>query len=118
MFDDLATTSVRAALTGLAMRQRVSANNIANVQTPGFIASKVNFEESLGEAVRSGEGSTAVRGTRPVISDSVNAARQDGNNVNIDEETVSATDTNLRYQLMLRALDNKYSGFSAVLKAV
>ncbi len=38
MIGDVTTASLHAALTGLAQRQRVTADNIANVQTPGFLA--------------------------------------------------------------------------------
>ena len=42
---------IYAALNGLAARQRVIANNVANVETPGFIAGRVSFEDSLREAI-------------------------------------------------------------------
>ena len=34
-----------------AVRQRVVASNIANVQTPGYVGKSVDFEESLARAV-------------------------------------------------------------------
>ena len=40
MFDDVASVTMRSALDGLATRQRVIADNIANVQTPGFRAGR------------------------------------------------------------------------------
>ena len=40
--------------SGLAMRQRVTANNIANIQTPGFHAGKVKFEGALQSALANG----------------------------------------------------------------
>lgn len=114
MFDDLASSAVQSALTGLSARQRVSANNIANIETPGFTAVRVEFEDALRTAVESGDTSRVT----PTYADSPLAARQDGNNVNLDEETLSAMDTGLRYQLMLRALDEKYELVSTVLKGV
>jgi flagellar basal-body rod protein FlgB len=39
-----------------------------------------------------------------------------GNNVNLDTETLSNVDTNLRYQLILRALDGKYSGLRSIIR--
>ncbi|WP_026421626.1 flagellar basal body rod protein FlgB [Actinokineospora inagensis] len=115
MFDDLTTKAVRASLDGLAMRQRVQANNIANIETPGFKAKRVDFETALSQAISSGDGASDVRAT---ISTSPLAARQDGNNVNIDEETLGSTETGLRYQLMLRAMDDRYGLVSTVLKGV
>ena len=113
MFDDVATSAVRSALTGLAARQRVSANNIANIETPNFTAVRVEFEGALRDAVNSGDSAA---GVAPTYTESPLAPRQDGNNVNLDEETMSSMDTGLRQQLMLRALDAKYSLVSTVLK--
>lgn len=112
MFDDIASTAVRSALSGLAMRQRVSADNIANIETPNFSAGRVDFEGALRDAVGAGSSAPVAATT----GKSVNAARQDGNNVNLDEETLAGFTTGLSYQLMLRALDNRYGLISTVLK--
>jgi flagellar basal-body rod protein FlgB len=42
--------------------------------------------------------------------------RTDGNNVNLDTETTIATETGLRYQLALNALDGKYSLLRSALR--
>jgi flagellar basal-body rod protein FlgB len=42
--------------------------------------------------------------------------RTDGNNVNLDTETVIATETGLRYQLALNALDGKYNLLRSALR--
>ena len=39
-----------------AQRTRVTANNLANVNTPGFTRSRVVFEEELAEALRERTG--------------------------------------------------------------
>ncbi|GAA3871531.1 flagellar basal body rod protein FlgB [Saccharothrix violaceirubra] len=115
MFDDVASYAVRNALTGLASRQRVYANNIANIETPGFTAGRVDFEDTLRRAVASGDTSAKVT---PHYSTSTLAARQDGNNVNLDEETMAATKAGLQYKLALRAMDDRYGLVSTVLKGV
>ena len=43
MFDSVTFVAMNSALDGLAMRQRVIADNIANLQTPGFRAGRVSF---------------------------------------------------------------------------
>ncbi|MCW2531724.1 MAG: flagellar basal-body rod protein FlgB, partial [Blastococcus sp.] len=55
MIGDATSTTLHAALSGLAQRQRVTADNIANIQTPGFLAGRVDFESSLRGALRNGE---------------------------------------------------------------
>jgi flagellar basal-body rod protein FlgB len=102
---DLTSVALHSALRGLAERQRVIADNIANVQTPNFKARKVQFEEALAGQVATG-GSSDVA---PTVLTSLEPSRTDGNNVNLDEESLSNISTNLSYQLALRALDSRYS---------
>jgi flagellar basal-body rod protein FlgB len=101
---DSTGSAIYAALNGLAARQRVIANNVANVETPGFIAGRVSFEDSLRSAIAGGDaGATSVATTR--AADPVN---QNGNNVSLDNEVVSLTETDLRYQLMVQAMNQKF----------
>ena len=106
MIGDLTSSTLHAALSGLAERQRVTADNIANVQTPGFLAGRVDFESTLQNEIANGE--TPVVGQSSVTR-SMDPTRTDGNNVNLDTETVMQTETGLRYQLALGALDGKYA---------
>ncbi len=105
MFNDVTSVALASALSGLADRQRAIASNIANIQTPGYHAQRVQFEDDLRQAVRSG-GSAAVASTTRT---SLEPTRLDGNNVNLDTETLSSIDTNMRYQLALRAVDHDFS---------
>ncbi len=105
MFDDITSVALRTALSGLSMRQRVIADNIANIETPGFLAGRVSFEDALSSAVKSGNPATAA----PTLARSLEPTREDGNNVNLDHETLANVDTGLRYQLALRAMDSKFS---------
>ncbi len=112
MFNDVTSVALRSALDGLSARQRAIADNIANVQTPGFRAQRVSFEDSLRAAVQDGSlDSGAVTRVEPTAQTSLEPTRLDGNNVNLDTETLSSVDTNLRYQLALRAVD---SGFTVL----
>ena len=47
IFTDTTTAAVEWALSAETARQRVTANNIANVNTPGFKSSRLDFENSL-----------------------------------------------------------------------
>lgn len=120
---------VRAALDGLAARQRVIAHNIANLQTPGFTAQRVLFEDALSAAVSDREAAR-IGGMAPgralpdrlpadsgivTTADSLEPTRTDGNNVNLDRETLLSIETNLRYRLMLRAAEG---GFSLVRESI
>lgn len=103
MIDSTASV-IHAALGGLAARQRVIANNVANVETPGYIAGRVSFEDSLRAAVADGDaGATSVSTIR-----SANPVNLNGNNVSLDTEVVALTETDLHYQLMIQALNQKF----------
>ncbi len=101
---DSTGSAIYAALNGLAARQRVVANNVANVETPGFIAGQVSFEDSLREAIADGDAVATYVSTRR-SADPVNV---NGNNVSLDNEVVSLTETDLAYQLMIQALNHKF----------
>ena len=113
MIGDVTSTALHAALSGLAERQRVTADNIANLQTPGFLAGRVDFESALRGALTDGESPAISPGT---VARSLEPTRTDGNNVNLDQETIIATETGLRYQLALNALDGKYTVMRTALR--
>src|SRR4051794_23300925 len=50
---DLTMQAIQASLDGLAARQRISAQNLANSETPGYTAQTVSFEDSLSAALAS-----------------------------------------------------------------
>jgi flagellar basal-body rod protein FlgB len=101
---DAIQNAIQVALHGLSDRQRVSADNIANVQTPGFLAGQTNFEDSLSRALN-GERGVDLKPTRFTFQGPTNI---NGNNVDLDNETVSAADTELRYQAMISAMNSKF----------
>lgn len=106
MFDDVTTASLHVSLSGLAERQRAIANNISNIQTPGYHAGVVRFEDTLRKAVIDHDDPAQ---TTLSIQSSMEPTRVDGNNVNLDHETLANVDTGLRYQLALRGMDAKFA---------
>jgi flagellar basal-body rod protein FlgB len=101
---DSTGSALYAALNGLAARQRVIANNVANIETPGYIAGRVRFEDSLRAAIEDGDAGASSVSTMS-SADSVNL---NGNNVSLDTEVVALTETDLAYQLMIQALNSKF----------
>ncbi len=101
---DLALSALHSALRGLSARQRVLADNVANVETPEFMASRVDFESSLREAIAGGDPSSFEVTSRHSLS----ATNPNGNNVNLDDETLGLIDTEMRYQLAVEGMNYKY----------
>ncbi len=113
MIDDVTTAALQTALSGLAQRQQVTANNIANVETPGFTASQVSFEQSLASAVSDGNPA----GATVSVSPTTGAANAQGNNVDLSDELVTATQTTLQEQLLANSITGHYANIDTVLKS-
>ncbi|MDQ1539115.1 MAG: flagellar basal-body rod protein FlgB [Actinomycetota bacterium] len=102
---DATMGALHYALNGLSLRQRTIADNTANIETPGFLAGKVNFEDALRNSV---ENDTDPFGTGPSTARSLEPTRLNGNNVNLDEETLAGSETNLTYGLAVQAMTAKF----------
>ena len=108
--------SLRIAGSGLYSHRKwmdAVSDNIANIQPPGYLASRTDFESALKSELANGERPAVGRGT---VAQSLDPTRMDGNNVNLDTETTIATETGLRYQLALNALDGKYNVMRTALR--
>lgn len=101
---DLTMRAIQASLDGLAARQRLTAENIANAEVPGYLASRVDFESSLREAIETGDFSDLSH----VTTTSLAPTGLNGNNVNLDEESITNIDTGLRFQMMTEAMNAKF----------
>ncbi|MCJ7751119.1 MAG: flagellar basal body rod protein FlgB [Armatimonadetes bacterium] len=110
LLSDISSGALTGALRGCSARQRALADNIANVDTPGFIRQDLQFEEALATAVRTARRAPQRAGH--VVSefrvepkrDRSLPARADGNNVDIDREMVMLARNALRYQAAGEAL--------------
>lgn len=112
LFDSVTTRAVDSALDALALRQRVIANNIANVNTPGYQARRVQFEDALARSAAAGDGAAAAR-----IGVSVEPTKTNGNNVNLDTEVLSNIDTVLRYQFATQAANGPFSSLRTAMRS-
>ena len=108
------------ALTLRAERQRLIASNIANADTPGYVARDFNFSQALREATGGGGGGTlggpvtadlfAEGGDTMRISPSVRYATPsqtnlDRNTVDMDRERAAFADNALKYESTLRFIN-------------
>ena len=71
----------------------------------------VQFEEALADAVASGSGSVTA-----TVGESLEPTRLDGNNVNLDTETLSSVDTMLRYQFATQAINGSFSSMRTAMR--
>ncbi|MDP7128923.1 MAG: flagellar basal body rod protein FlgB [Planctomycetota bacterium] len=90
---------LESLMTLSANKQKVIANNISNVSTPGFRRKELVFEEALQDAVANNEVEN-LRSLEGFVKESNDpTTRNDGNNVNIDKEMGLQNRNALAYSL-------------------
>jgi len=100
-------------------KQKIALDNIANVDTPGYKAKYVLFEDELRKKLSRFEGKERVKNSeiRATIRDSrmrvtqrdEESIRADGNNVNLDVEELEIVRNNYQYQYALRQISDQFS---------
>jgi flagellar basal-body rod protein FlgB len=120
------TSVLTRGLDALSMRQQVTANNVANAETPNFKASEVRFEDTLQQALagqttggqlqlaRTDARHLALNGASAdmapqVVQLSNTSVRNDGNNVDVEQQMTLLADTNLRYNAVSEALSRRFA---------
>ena len=110
------------ALSLRAERQRLLASNIANADTPGYVAKDMNFSQALREAtgspglltsarVLSGTSSTHIgtamnsRGPSNLVYSNASQTSLDSNSVDMDRERASLTENSVKYEATLRFIN-------------
>lgn len=101
---DSTMQAVAFALKGVARRAEVHGQNIANANTPGYQAKKVDFESMLAGALERGDlgrlGGPAVTATGGVDN-------QQGNDVDLQSEMVGLLKNNLTQDAMVASYNFK-----------
>jgi flagellar basal-body rod protein FlgB len=98
------------ALDGVSLRQRTIADNIANVDTPGFRATSVDFESSLRQAVADGEiTDRSSGGVSAEATPTDTPVGANGNNVDLRQETLAAVQSQYQYQVLTRAVTDRFN---------
>ncbi|WP_413289011.1 flagellar basal body rod protein FlgB [Bdellovibrio sp. HCB337] len=116
--------TTNALATSLAMRQlrnNVTVANIANAETPGYHAKKVDFEAALGRAmdidglrnmsttsgdhISVGGQSAAVR--PDVYENPEGAINNDGNTVDLEKEMSTLSENTILYKTALQLINKK-----------
>lgn len=91
---DTTQIALERAMSGATLRHSVLAANLANANTPGYLASDVDFHSALRSALDSGRD--AVETVRIAPEQSTGAAlRADGNGVDIDVESAKLAENGL-----------------------
>src|SRR5262245_59133023 len=89
------------------LRHTLIAQNVANVNTPGYRQRAVEFEEALGRALTSGQRAPALAIEPKVVEPQGLQERGDGNNVDIDVEMGQLSKNTILYRVYGQLLSGK-----------
>ena len=120
---------LQLALDAAAEKQRASAHNLANVNTPNFKRQEVSFEKKLKEALFSAPKLKLTKThekhlprelklsdlQHEVVTDHSTSMRNDGNNVDIDREMVLWTMNQMHFNAVTQVLNSRYSTLRYIL---
>jgi len=108
------------------IRNEAIANNIANVDTPGYKRQDVNFEEQLRKVMKNSRYTSIDERVANVDLERLNpityrdhstlSYRLDGNNVDIDTENVELASNQIRYQGLTDSITKHFQGLQSVMK--
>ncbi len=94
-------------------RQQMIATNMANVDTPGYRTRDVDFQSAMRQAMDEGEGPQLQPASLEVAG---LPERPDGNNVNIDRESMMLSETQLQYQLGVQLVKSQFHTLYSAMK--
>ncbi|MBU4542200.1 flagellar basal body rod protein FlgB [uncultured Acetobacterium sp.] len=122
--DSITSALYQKALDGTWQKQKATSNNIANAETPGYKAIKVNFENSLkaeinklqttANASKNGfldkmESIQTIDNSNINVYQGATSNRLDRNNVDMESENIDMTKSVLQYNSLVRGVSDSYS---------
>jgi len=99
---------IEAGIRAEGIRQKAIANNVANLETPGYRRIDVKFEELLAKSLGS-SGSVDLSELEPQIyRPKQTPVKSNGNDVSLENEVGAMIKNSLRYQTYIRLLNKRY----------
>lgn len=109
---------LKKGMDGLWARNSVIADNIANVDTPGYKAKNINFEEVFSEYLSNKEKEKQLKEKYDIDADAVLRSsrfsiyekeglntKANGNNVDMDREMAALSENTMRYNLLTEEIN-------------
>ena len=124
IFDSHSQYLLNKGLDAASVRNKVIADNIANVDTPGFKRREVIFEENIQKVLEKNNNSVKLRTTdsrHMQIKEKDNriepeirtlkelSYRNDGNNVDIDVEMAELAKNTIKYNALIAQLSKEFA---------
>jgi flagellar basal-body rod protein FlgB len=94
-------------------RQQLITSNIANVDTPGYHTQDINFQAAMRQAMNEGSDLEMAPAANEVEG---LPERPDGNNVNIDRESLLLGETQIQYQMGVQLIKSEFHRLLTAIK--
>lgn len=108
------------------LRNETIANNISNVDTPGYKRQDVAFEDQLRKAMGNSKYQSMDDKVSSMKASRLNAEtytdsegysyRMDGNNVDIDTENVELASNQIKYNALIQSVNHEFTNLKSVMK--
>ncbi|HOJ88022.1 MAG TPA: flagellar basal body rod protein FlgB [Pseudothermotoga sp.] len=116
---------IKSAMDVAMLRQSVSAQNIANAETPGYKRKYVVFEELLKESMKlqlSTTDSRHIESTQRIVQPRIEREdsffyKNDQNGVDVDFEIAQMTANGLRYEVLSRLMSKNIEFYNIVVRS-
>jgi flagellar basal-body rod protein FlgB len=93
-------------------RQQLIVSNMANVDTPGYHTKDINFQAAMKQVADQG----TVRMEPTALEIAGLPERPDGNNVNVDRESLLLSQTQLQYQMGIQLVKSEFHTMFTAIK--
>ncbi|MEM1485307.1 flagellar basal body rod protein FlgB [Oscillospiraceae bacterium PP1C4] len=113
MFKSLEFQAMQSSLDALWMKQKTISQNIANYETPGYKAKSLHFEDVLKDARQDGGSQYDFKAT--VTTQDNTSMRPDGNNVDIEKESLELYQTYLQSAYLNQKISGQFNNIRYVL---
>ncbi len=100
---------IDAGIKAETLRQKAIANNIANLETPGYRRIDVKFEELLARCLRSSKEFDLSEVEAQIYRPKQTPVKSNGNDVNWEAEVGQMIKNTLRHKAYIRLLSKKYN---------
>lgn len=108
---------LQAGMQAESLRQRAIANNIANLETPGYRRIDVKFEELLAKALDSSGAADLDEIGAEFYQPKQTPMKSNGNDVNLEAEVGQMVKNTLRHKTYIRILNKIYAQIDLAIKA-
>ncbi len=129
LFADKTPLILKKGLDFQSERQLLISSNISNIDTPGYQAKDIDFKGALKAALGSsddlkmrythrshiGPNPDALKGLQAEIFSETDAAKSNGNNVNIDKEMMKLAENQISYNATVQMLAKRNSTIRAAI---